>query len=257
MKQEQLQNFLACQGIVWQFNLSRAPWWGGQFERMVGIVKRALYKSIGRANLRFEELAEVMLDVEIAVNNRPLNYVEDDVQYPTLTPNSMLFMQPNLLPEEDLGTLEEEDLKKRAKYLSKCKDAMWSRWTKEYIAGLREWHNLANKGKEERIKVGDVVLIQNDEKNRGKWNIGVVVSLIKGKDGVLRAARLRAGKLYLERAVQHLAPMELACDGPPLGSAEKQQTMNVKAKEFRPKRKAAIVGRERIRMIAEEDELQY
>jgi transposase len=52
MKQEQFQNFLARQNIIWQFNLSRAPWWGGQFERMVGLVKRALYKSIGRANLR-------------------------------------------------------------------------------------------------------------------------------------------------------------------------------------------------------------
>jgi hypothetical protein len=92
---------------------------------MVGLVKRALYKSIGRANLRWRELEEVILDVEIAVNNRPLGYVEDDVQFPTLTPNSMLFMQPNLLPEEETSDVE-------------------------------------------GVKVGDVVLIQNDERNRGK-----------------------------------------------------------------------------------------
>jgi len=35
MKAEQLQNHLAHQGIKWQFNLSPAPWWGGQFERLV------------------------------------------------------------------------------------------------------------------------------------------------------------------------------------------------------------------------------
>ena len=29
MKSEQLQDYLAHQGIRWQFNLSRAPWWGG------------------------------------------------------------------------------------------------------------------------------------------------------------------------------------------------------------------------------------
>lgn len=39
MQDEKFQNFLAYQGIKWQFNLSRAPWWGGQFERMVGLVK--------------------------------------------------------------------------------------------------------------------------------------------------------------------------------------------------------------------------
>ena len=39
---ERLNDFLAHQRISWQFNLSRAPWWGGQFERMVGLVKGAL-----------------------------------------------------------------------------------------------------------------------------------------------------------------------------------------------------------------------
>ena len=58
-KDEALQNTLARQSIRWQFNLSRAPWWGGQFERMVGLVKQSLYKTIGRASLRWNELSEV------------------------------------------------------------------------------------------------------------------------------------------------------------------------------------------------------
>ena len=33
---EKLNNLLAKQGITWQFNLSRAPWWGGQYERLIG-----------------------------------------------------------------------------------------------------------------------------------------------------------------------------------------------------------------------------
>lgn len=37
---EHLNKFLSCQGIKWQFNLSRAPWWGGQIKRMGGVVKR-------------------------------------------------------------------------------------------------------------------------------------------------------------------------------------------------------------------------
>ena len=35
--------------IEWRFNLERAPWWGGFFERMVGSVKRCLQKVIGNA----------------------------------------------------------------------------------------------------------------------------------------------------------------------------------------------------------------
>jgi len=59
---------------------------------------------------------------------------------------------------------------------------------------------------------GDMVLIQSPERNRGKWNIGILDKLIKGRDGVVRAIRLRAGKSYLERAIQDLYPMELFCD---------------------------------------------
>ena len=66
------------------------------------------------------------LNVEIAVNNRPLGYVEDDVQFPALTLNSMLFIQPNLLPEEDVSGIESVELRKRAKYLLRCKEVVWS-----------------------------------------------------------------------------------------------------------------------------------
>ena len=89
---------------------------------------------------------------------------------------------------------------------------MVARWTGEYINSLRERHNLNHKKEETQIKPEDVVLIQSDERNRGKWNLGIVVKLIKGREGVVRAAKLRAGKSFLERAVQQLCPMELSCD---------------------------------------------
>lgn len=64
----------------------------------------------------------------------------------------------------------------------------------EYIRSLRERHNLKHKSNELVLKVGNVVLIQSEERNRGKQNIGIVVELIKGRDEVRRGARLRAGK---------------------------------------------------------------
>ena len=58
---------------------------GSQFERLIAVMKQSLYKSIGNGNLRWHELEEVILDVEITLNNRPLGYVEDYVQMPVLT----------------------------------------------------------------------------------------------------------------------------------------------------------------------------
>ena len=108
---------MAHHNILWQFNLARALWWGGQFERLVGVVKQAFYKAIGRAFPMFDELEEVVLDLEVAVNNRPLSYVEDDVELPVLTPVTMMHGQSNLLPEEDADAFENVDLRKRARYI--------------------------------------------------------------------------------------------------------------------------------------------
>ena len=61
--------------------------------------------------------------MEITLNNRALSYVEDGV----LTPNHIIFGQSNLLPEVDGNYIEETKLRKRARYLRRCKDLQWSK----------------------------------------------------------------------------------------------------------------------------------
>ena len=58
----------------------------------------------------------VLLDVEVALNNQPHSYIEDDIQLPTLTPNALLFGQPNTLPEIPTHHID-RDLRKRVKHL--------------------------------------------------------------------------------------------------------------------------------------------
>ena len=81
-KDEKFNDLLSEQSITWQFNLSRDPWWGGQFERLIGMTKVAFYKTVDQGILAREELSEVILDVEVTLNNRPLTYQEEDVQLP-------------------------------------------------------------------------------------------------------------------------------------------------------------------------------
>ena len=104
------------------------------------------------------------------------------------------------------------DLRKRVKYLRRYKEVLWNRWSGEYLKSLRERHNMEHKTEEMNVKLGDVVLIQDAERNREKWNMGIVFKLFQGRDGVVRAVGLRGGKAFLERAVQHLFPLELYCD---------------------------------------------
>ncbi|XP_058951747.2 uncharacterized protein [Pocillopora verrucosa] len=97
---EKLQGYLESHDIKWKFNLSNAPWWGGQFERLIGVVKKAMHKVIGRGSLFWNELIDVLLEVETQVNRRLLNYVQDDPDLPILRAATFLFQWTTHLPEE-------------------------------------------------------------------------------------------------------------------------------------------------------------
>ena len=80
-----------------------------------------MFKAIGGGYLYWEELCEVLLDVEIQINRRPLAYNE----MPVLTPALFLHQRTSQLPEEEPWRIEERDLKRRAKYLLEYKNKMW------------------------------------------------------------------------------------------------------------------------------------
>ena len=62
---------------------------------------------------------------------------------------------------------------------------------------------MKHKGETKALAKGEVVIIKDEERNRNKWKTGIVEELISGQDGVVWAAKLRAGKRTLEQVVQH------------------------------------------------------
>lgn len=110
--------------------------------------------------------------------------MEEDIQVPVLTPSSFLFDQPSILPEMEAHCEKDKDLRKRAKYLKRCKEAVWDRWVAEYLRALLERHRLKHEGKEVFPNVEEVMLIKSEHKDRGKWKMGIVDKLIPGRDGV-------------------------------------------------------------------------
>ena len=208
------------------------------------MVKNSLYKTIGKTSLSFDEFEDVILDVEQTLNNRPLSYVEDDIQFPVLTPNNLIYGEPNFIPSvEDHYLIEKGDLRKRFQYVKKCKDDAWNRWTREYVKGLREKHDLNHKQCKMPIvpKAGDVVIVRGDEKNRGKWKLAIITSLFPGTDGIIRAVELRTKNVMLQRPVQLLYPLELSCDDEK--HLKTEPNINVETmSESRPKRNAAEIA---------------
>ena len=255
-KDEKWHTYLSEEQIVWKFNLPRAPWWGGQFERLIVLTKESLYKSIGRSQLTYSELEEILLEVEINMNNRTLTYVEDDIQFNVLTPNSMILGR-DVRQIDDTAIDETENWTKRQRYVNRCKENAWKRWRNEYLVALREKHNLNHKNKTKRIEVGDIVMIKGESKNRGNWKIGKISDIYPGKDGIVRAVQIRCGGKFLERPVQLLYPLELHCDVQTRDESKGQgdNKLNANANEFRPRRTAAAIAKLKLHdMIDSNDE---
>ena len=104
--------YLANKGITWRAITEFAPWMGGYYERLVGLVKRSLRKSIQKLNLTYEQLLTLVTEVEAIINTRPLTYIGGDFDYGiSICPADFLSLNPKTgFPElqDDMNDAEFE-----------------------------------------------------------------------------------------------------------------------------------------------------
>ena len=244
-----VQHFLQENNIRWRFNLSLAPWWGGYFERLVGLVKRTLRKVLGNARLCFEELETILIETEGMLNNRPLTYLYEEATEDVLTPNHLIFgHRLGTLPDAEVDSADEDtDEGKHMKYIRTRQQHLWNRWEKEYLTNLREHHEMGTSGSS-KPEIGEVVLIKEEQTNRGKWKLGRIVSLIEGRDGMMRGATIRVisggNPREIQRPIQKLYSMELKCRPDEAMPAERQLPVqpDEETRNVRPRRLAVMDG---------------
>ena len=176
---ENWQGYLTTKRIDWIFNVSKAPWQGGFFDRLVGISKSALYKVLGRSKLSFREVETMLIQVEGLMNNRRLTYQTDELESEPLTPNHMIFgyALPNIANDandanEEMSDDEESSARvnKRLKYVSTIKAHLWKRWTREYLQGLKVYQRQADR-KSRVPEIGEIMLIIDSTIQRRHWRM--------------------------------------------------------------------------------------
>lgn len=89
------------------FNIEKAPWWGGTFERMVKSTKRCLRKMVGRARFSLDELHTAIVEIESIINSRPLSYISSSDLDEPLTPSHLLIGRRVLTLPDNLGCLSD------------------------------------------------------------------------------------------------------------------------------------------------------
>lgn len=211
LRSEPVQNFFGKEGIQWKFNVPRAPWWGGFFERLIGVVKRCLRKAVGTQKLKLLEFTTVLHEVAAVVNQRPLTGQPCEVGSPrALTPSAFLGPAiPLSLPAgQIIGLGEKPDgLVKLWRTRERILQIFWRRWREEYLLYLRTAVRRQGDGGA-TLCVGDIVIIKEDSTARAFWKLGRIEEVLASRDGVPRAYKVHLGNgVFVDRPDRLLAKL--------------------------------------------------
>ncbi|XP_043200053.1 uncharacterized protein LOC122386718 [Amphibalanus amphitrite] len=194
--------------VTWRFIPESAPWWGGFWERMVGVTKAALRASLHLCHLSFEQLSVVLYELAFFVNLRPLTQGDGE---DLLTPAHLLF-GVTTIDGVVCPTLTESPLNRAWRHRRRVSDQLTRRWN-EYQRALRCWHRSPRGQPNRTPEVGDVVLVHN-EGPRGRWPLARVTELLVGPDGQTRAAIIQLRGRRTRRPLSRLFRLEAAREAP-------------------------------------------
>ena len=215
--------YLANKGITWHAITEFAPWMGSCYERLVGLVKRSLRKSIQKLHLTYEQLLTLVTEVEAIITTRPLTYIGGDFDSGiSICPADFLSLNPKTgFPElqDDMNDVEFElKMNTSSALLEAWKrgqrhlNQFWKVWRDQYLQSLRERTQVHHRKPRVHIhrtpQTGEAVLLK-DNVPRGSWKLARIVELISSKDGKVRSARVMLPtKRILSLPLSLLYPLE-------------------------------------------------
>lgn len=209
--QEPLSEFASQQGIKFSFIPAYSPHFGGLWEAGIKSAKFLIQRAVGNSHLTYEEISTLFAQVESILNSRPLCELSSSPQdLLPLTPGTFIIGRAlTALPAPDYKNCKEGQLK-RYQRLEMIRQHFWKRWSKEYVSELQQrtkWRT-----NREKLSIGDMVLLSEENAPPLVWKLGRVQRLISGPDGVSRVADVLTTKGCVRRSLVRLCKLPTAED---------------------------------------------
>lgn len=201
-------NYASNEGIKFVFSPAYSPHFGGIWEAGVKSAKHHFKRVAGNASLTFEELATLFAQIEAILNSRPLTPLSTDPTDPSpLTPGHFLIGRPLTSVPSLPITCKHPN---RYQYIEQLRQQFWERWRREYVAELQErtkWRT-----RQYELRVGDLVILKEENLPPLQWKLGRVTHLYPGKDGISRVADVLTSKGTLRRATNKMCILPASND---------------------------------------------
>ncbi|XP_036320454.1 uncharacterized protein LOC118734967 [Rhagoletis pomonella] len=178
-----VQNQCLDDGIDWRFIPPRSRHFGGLWEAAVKMAKFYFRRAVGLTVLSFEELRN-----------------PDDLQ--VLTPAHFLTGGAlTAMAEPDLANIELNRLS-HCQRMTRIQQQFWKTWSTAYLTLLQERSKWRKRSP--NVAVNSLVLLKDDNLPTMKWQMGRIVDVVKGKDGIARVAIIRTINGTTQRAITKL-----------------------------------------------------
>lgn len=206
MNQDRIKDMLSKYGIVWLFNPPSASNMGGVWERLIRSVRKVLsgllYEHGNRLDL--DSFTTLLCEVESIINSRPLTFVSDDPDDPQpLAPTHILTGKSTvILPPPGLFQRDDVYLRKRWRRVQYLANLFWTRWRKEYLITLQQRTKWTTPRR--NLRVGDVVLVKDENVARNQWPLGIVTTVESDNKGLVRSVVVKCQRSLLTRPINKL-----------------------------------------------------
>ncbi|XP_017473122.1 PREDICTED: uncharacterized protein LOC108364071 [Rhagoletis zephyria] len=193
----------AHQMLSWHFIPASVPHMGGLWEAGVTSFKSHFTKIASNHKYTFEEFTTLLCRVESCLNSRPLSPSSNQPgDLEPLTPGHFLIGGHILAPPEIDADENRASIVNRWQRLKALHRTFCKRWKSEYLTELQKrnkWrHPQAN------MKIGDLVIIKEDNLPPNEWRLGRVVNVHLGADNRARVVDLMTERGQVTRPVVKL-----------------------------------------------------
>ncbi|KAK6016912.1 zinc knuckle [Ostertagia ostertagi] len=186
----------------------------------------ALKKAVHTKSMTLWHLQTLISEIEATLNTRPITPVitNSNDEPLALRPIDLICPQFTLANVTDSNSVNHAinrlnisdshaHLISHYTILRDMLDQFWNSWHRDYLHALAEkaqYKAVPRQGSKSRPKVGDVVLIKQENINRSAWPLAIITQLHSSSDGSVRSVTLKTGaNKTLERSINQLVPLEV------------------------------------------------
>ena len=209
---KKIRDATADRNLNWHFIPACSPHFGGLWEAGVKSFKHHLYRVAGTSLLSYEVFLTLSVEIESILNSRPLTPLSSDPNDLTaLTPSHFLIGDSlTSMPEYDYRNLPAARLSSW-EHAQQLKQHFWTRWQKEYLHELNvksKWHT----SKTPDVKVGQLVMMHDDDVPSMQWKLARVTAVHPGHDGKGRVVTVKTSTSEYKRAIRRISPLPIEDD---------------------------------------------